>query len=65
MTILEQTRKNNTKAMSKRFTILFWLTVGLQIIIVVAVFGFSYLEGALGQKVLLKLAQPRDPLSLF
>ena len=65
MTILEQTRKNNTKAMSKRFTILFWLTVGLQIIIVVAVFGFSYLEGALGQNVLLKLAAPRDPLSLF
>lgn len=51
--------------MSKRFTILFWLAVGLQIIVIVAVFGFHQTSSFLGEDVLLKLSAPKDPLSLF
>lgn len=51
--------------MDNKFKIWFWLAVGLQIIIIAAVFAFNQFGSFFGENVLLKLAAPKDPLSLF
>lgn len=43
----------------------FWIAVGIQIAVLFAVLFFYQLQLATGEKVLLKLAPPRDPLSLL
>lgn len=51
--------------MSFSFSLKFWLVVGLQILILISIWGFNYFHFAGGERVLLRLAPPRDPLSLF
>lgn len=51
--------------MKLSFKLKFWLAIGLQIIILISVWGFNQIQFVAGEKVLLKLVPPRDPLSLF
>jgi len=47
------------------FKIKFWAAVAIQIIIIFAVLFYFQASLSRGEKILLKLSPPRDPLSLF
>ena len=47
------------------FNLKFWLAVGLQIIIAITFFGYNQYSSTTGERILLKLSPPRDPLSLL
>lgn len=47
------------------FRLKFWLVIGLQILILLSLFGYNQWRLIAGEKVLLKLVPPYDPLSLL
>lgn len=47
------------------FKLKFWLVVGLQIIILISVWGFNQIQFIGGERVLLEIVPLRDPLSLL